>query len=168
MSKFSTQLDRLTFSLAVIAGLALLYMMSLTVLDIVGRSLRLFTIESGVEQSELLMVVVAFFGLARCIQYEGNIVVDVATSHLSKRMNRLIDAFWHLAMAAVLAVLGDLVLRNGIALDGMGQRTELLGLSPALGHTVAAIGMFVAMLGATATAIGIIRNGGGAAGKGRP
>ena len=42
-------------------------MMSITVLDIFGRSLGLFTIDSGVEQSDLMMTLVAFFGLARCV-----------------------------------------------------------------------------------------------------
>ena len=61
-------LSRLDFVFAVIAGVALLYMMSLTVLDIVGRSLGLFSIGSGVEQTELMMVILGFLGLARCLQ----------------------------------------------------------------------------------------------------
>ena len=156
-------LSRLAFALAAVAGLALLYMMSVTVLDIVGRTFKLFTIDSGVEQTQLLMVVVGFFGLALCVRVEGNIVVDVATGHLPERINRVIDAFWHLVMAAALALLGYLVLRNGIALDSLGQRTELLGLSPLIGHTIAAVGMGVAMVVAIGVAVGILARGGRAA-----
>jgi TRAP-type C4-dicarboxylate transport system permease small subunit len=153
-------LSRLAYALALIAGLALLYMMMLTVLDIFGRSFGLFTIDSGVEQSELLMVVVCFFGLARCVQFEGHIVVDVATGHLPDRVNRLIDAFWLLVMAATVALLGYLVYGNGIALDRSGRTTEILGISPLIGHTIAAVGMGVTMLLALNLAAGIVRRGG--------
>jgi TRAP-type C4-dicarboxylate transport system permease small subunit len=160
MKQVSALLSRLAFVLATVAGVALLFMMSVTVLDIAGRTFKLFTIDSGVEQTQLMMVVVGFFGLALCVRVEGNIVVDVATGHLSDRVNRIFDAFWHLVMAAVLALLGYLVLKNGIALDALGQRTELLGLSPLIGHTVAAIGMGVAMVVAVGVAVGIIARGG--------
>lgn len=156
----SSYLSRLAYILALIASAALLYMMMLTVTDIVARSLGLFTIDSGVEQSELLMVVVCFLGLARCVQLEGNIVVDVATGHLPDSINRLIDAFWHLVMAAVVALLGYLVLRNGIALDKSGRATELLHISPLVGHSIAAMGMGVTMLLALSLAFDIVKRGG--------
>src|SRR5690606_39041827 len=56
MKRFRTAFAKLDLVCAVIAGLALLYMMSITVLDIVGRSLGIFTIGPGVEQTELMMV----------------------------------------------------------------------------------------------------------------
>ena len=159
MNALSKILSWLAYTLALLAGAALLYMMMLTVADIVGRSLGFFTINSGVEQSELLMVVVCFFGLARCVELEGNIVVDVATGHLPDRVNRRIDAFWHLMMAAVVALLGYLVMVNGIALDRSGSATELLHISPLIGHTVAAIGLAVTMLVALFLALNIVLRG---------
>ncbi|MBI1201331.1 MAG: TRAP transporter small permease subunit [Rhodopseudomonas sp.] len=163
MNVLSRALSRLAYGLALLAGAALLYMMMLTVTDIVGRSFGLFTINSGIEQSELLMVVVCFFGLARCVQLEGHIVVDVATGHLPDRVNRLIDAFWHLVMAAVVALLGYLVMSNGIALDRTGSATELLHLTPLIGHSIAAIGLGVTMVLALSLALDGIRRGGRAA-----
>jgi TRAP-type C4-dicarboxylate transport system permease small subunit len=134
-------LFRLDFLFAALAGFALLYMMLITVADIFGRSLGLLTIDSGVEQTELLMVAIGFLGLARCLRIRGNIVVDFATHHLPHRVNEIIDAFWLVVMAVVLFLLAVLVMREGIGLDASGQRSELLGLSPLLDHTVATVGM---------------------------
>ncbi len=146
MKILRTVFSRLDFAFAVIAGVALLYMMSLTVLDIVGRSLGLFTIGAGVEQTELMMVTLGFLGLARCLRVEGNIVVDVATSHLPKAVNSRIDAFWLVVTALVLALLAYLVWNSGISVDRSGQRTELLGLSPLVSHIVAVVGMIAAII----------------------
>jgi TRAP-type C4-dicarboxylate transport system permease small subunit len=160
LSRLPVLMSRLAFVLAGLAGVALLYMMTVTVADIVGRTLGLFTIDSGVEQAELLMAAIAFFGLARCFSVEGNIVVDIATGHLPDHINRLIDAFWHLVAAAVVTLLAYLVLRNGIAADKLGQRSELLGLSPLLGHGIAALGMAVAVLMALIMAVASFARGG--------
>jgi TRAP-type C4-dicarboxylate transport system permease small subunit len=157
--------SRLDFVFAVIAGLALSYMMSITVLDIVGRSLGLFTIGSSVEQTELLMVTLGFLGLARCLRVEGNIVVDVATSHLPASINARIDAFWLVVTVLVLALWAYLVLNSGISLDRSGQRSELLGLSPLIGHIVAVVGMVVAIVVALSVAAGKFERSGKPAGK---
>jgi TRAP-type C4-dicarboxylate transport system permease small subunit len=156
---------RIDFAFAIIAGLALFYMMSLTVLDIIGRSLGLFTIGSGVEQTELMMVTLGFLGLARCLKVEGNIVVDVATSHLPKSVNARIDAVWLVVTAAVLALLAWLVWANGIKLDESGQRSELLGISPLVSHSIAVVGMIAAIIVALTTAVRTFAYGGKAAGE---
>lgn len=165
MRQLWTALVKLDLLLVVIAGIALLYMMSITVLDIVGRSLGLFTIGSGVEQTELTMVTLGFLGLARCLKAEGNIVVDVATSHLPKAINARIDAFWLVVTALVLALLAWLVWNNGIKLDGSGQRSELLGLSPLVTHSIAVIGMIAAIIVALMTAVKAFTRGGRPTGK---
>ena len=157
LHKAFTNLD---FAFAVVAGLALFYMMSITVLDFIGRSLGLFTIGSGVEQTELMMVTLGFLGLARCLKVEGNIVVDVATSHLPKTINARIDAFWLVVTAAVLALLAWLIWNNGIKLDESGQRSELLGVSPLVSHSIAVIGMVAAIIVALITAAKTFANGG--------
>jgi TRAP-type C4-dicarboxylate transport system permease small subunit len=157
--------SRIDFIFAVIAGVALLYMMSLTVFDIIGRSLGILTVGSGVEQTELMMVILGFLGLARCLRVEGNIVVDVATSHLPASINARIDAFWLVVTVLVLALWAYLVLNSGISLDRSGQRSELLGLSPLIGHIVAVVGMVVAIVVALSVAAGKFERSGKPAGK---
>lgn len=157
--------SKLDYAFAVIAGIALLYMMSLTVLDIVGRSLGLFTIAAGVEQTELMMVTLGFLGLARCLRVQGNIVVDVATSQLPASVNARIDAFWLVVTALVLALMAWLVWNSGVSADRSGQRSELLGLSPLVSHTIAVIGMIAAIIVALLTAAKAFARGGQPAGK---
>jgi TRAP-type C4-dicarboxylate transport system permease small subunit len=165
MNVLRAALSKLDYAFAVIAGIALLYMMSLTVLDIVGRSLGLFTIVAGVEQTELMMVTLGFFGLARCLRVEGNIVVDVATSHLPKAVNARIDAVWLVVTALVLALLAWLVWNSGVSADRSGQRSELLGLSPLVSHTIAVVGMIAAIIVGLMTAAKTFVRGGQPAGK---
>ena len=160
MKRLHKAFTKLDFAFAVVAGLALFYMMSITVLDIIGRSLGLFTIGSGVEQTELMMVTLGFLGLARCLKVEGNIVVDIATSHLPRAINARIDAFWLVIMAAVLALLAWLIWNNGIKLDESGQRSELLGVSPLVSHSIAVIGMIAAIIVALMAAAKTFAHGG--------
>lgn len=138
MANWATRLDRW---LVLVAGAALAYMMTMTVADIVGRTLGPFTISSSVEQTELAMLALGFLGLARCLRADGNITIDVLSQHFPDRVNRRIDTFWLAVTALLLGFLAWAVLRSGLALDASGQRSELLGLSPLAGHAVAAVGL---------------------------
>ncbi|MGQ3030927.1 MAG: TRAP transporter small permease [Ferrovibrionaceae bacterium] len=141
INAWTSRLDRwLVFA----AGAALAYMMTMTVADIVSRSLSPFTIASSVEQTELAMLVVGLLGLARCLRTDGNITIDVLSQHFPDRLNRWIDTFWLAVTAVLLGFLAWAVLRSGLALDADGQRSELLGLSPLAGHAVAALGLAAA------------------------
>jgi TRAP-type C4-dicarboxylate transport system permease small subunit len=112
-----------------------------------------------------MMVTLGFLGLARCLKVEGNIVVDVATSHLPRAINARIDAFWLVVTAFVLALLAWLVWSNGVKLDNSGQRSELLGVSPLVSHSIAVTGMAAAIIVALITAARTFACGGQPAGK---
>ena len=130
----------------VFAGGALILMMLVVVADIVGRNLGLCHILSTVEQIQLYMMFLGFFGLALCFRNEGNIVVDVATQNLPDRLVGQIDALWGLCTAIVLVPLGVMVIQDGTILHGYGQRSEILGLSPLVHYTIAGIGLMFAGL----------------------
>jgi TRAP-type C4-dicarboxylate transport system permease small subunit len=144
MDTINTWTSRLDRWLVFAAGAALAYMMTLTVADIVSRSVSRFTIASSVEQTELAMLVVGFLGLARCLRTDGNITIDVLSQHFPDQLNRWIDTFWLAVTAVLLGFLAWAVLRSGLSLDADGQRSELLGLSPLAGHAVAALGLAAA------------------------
>lgn len=138
IARWAARLDR---CLVLLAGAALAYMMTMTVVDIVSRTISPFTIASSVEQTELAMLALGFLGLTRCLRADGNITIDVLSQHFPDRVNRWIDTFWLAVTAVLLGFLAWTVLRSGIALDADGQRSELLGLSPLAGHAVAAVGL---------------------------
>ena len=129
-----------------IAGIALLLMVLVVVYDIVGRSFGLWHVLSSVEQTTLYMMLLGFFGLARCFRDQGNIVVDVATQGMSAHTVRRIDAFWAVLAAAILMPLGYSSLADGLVLHGYGQRSEVLGISPLVHHAIAGFGLCVAAL----------------------
>lgn len=141
MNRVAAWTSRLDRCLVLLAGAALAYMMTMTVADIVSRSLSPFTISSNVEQTELAMLAVGFLGMARCLRIDGNITIDVLSQHFPERLNRWIDTFWLAVTAVLLGFLAWAVLRSGQSLDASGQRSELLGLSPLAGHAVATVGL---------------------------
>ncbi|MBF0277905.1 MAG: TRAP transporter small permease [SAR324 cluster bacterium] len=126
------------------AGTAMVLMMLIVVFDIVGRSFNFWHILSSIEQIRLYMMLLGFFGLALCFQSEGNIVVDVATHKLPEWIVRRIDAFWSLVTAVILLPLSFFVFKSGIVLHDYGQRSEVLGISPLVHHTIASVGMAIA------------------------
>lgn len=129
-----------------VAGIALVLMVLVVVHDIAGRSLGLWHVLSSVEQTTLYMMLLGFFGLARCFRDSGNIVVDVATQGLRPGTVRKIDAFWAFVAAAALLPLGWSSFADGLVLHGFGQRSEVLGISPLVHHAIAGFGLCVAAL----------------------
>lgn len=129
-----------------IAGIALLLMVVVVVYDIAGRSLGLWHVLSSVEQTTLYMMLLGFFGLARCFRDQGNIVVDLATQSMSPGMVRRIDAFWALLAAAIMLPLGYASITDGMVLHAYGQRSEVLGISPLVHHAIAGFGLCAAAL----------------------
>ena len=143
---FHQILDWIDRFLTAIAGVALVMMMMVVVVEIAGRSLGIFHILSTPEQITLYMMFLGFFGLVRCFRAEGNIVVDVATQNLSERSIKRIDGFWTILTAVIILPLPVLSFRDGLTLHGYGQRSEVLGISPLVHHTTAAIGLSLTAL----------------------
>lgn len=160
----STLLNRLETLMTAVAGAALILMMLVVVVDIAGRSLGLWHVLSTVEQTTLYMMLLGFFGLARCFRTEGNIVVDVATQGLSEAAVRRIDAAWSVVTAVVLIPLAVMSVRDGITLHGYGQRSEVLGISPLVHHAIAGFGLTVAALVALGIGLRAFTRGGAPSG----
>ena len=91
------RLYRLCYDLA---GAALVFLMAVTVVDVIGRNLGLFTVRGIIEISTMAVVLIGFLALPFSLIVGGHIVVDLATLRLAVRTNRRIDAFW-LSVAAM-------------------------------------------------------------------
>lgn len=143
---FRQIVDGIDRILTAIAGVALVMMMMVVVVEIAGRSLGVFHILSTPEQITLYMMFLGFFGLVRCFRAEGNIVVDLATQNLSERSIKRIDGFWTVLTAVIILPLAVLSFRDGLTLHAYGQRSEVLGISPLVHHTIAAIGLSLTAL----------------------
>ncbi|XDA99124.1 TRAP transporter small permease [Sulfitobacter sp. LCG007] len=134
---------------AILGGLVLMALVILTTLSIVGRSLNKLLhsdtmqgllggaaqtlIDSGVGEIrgsyELLeagiaLAIFSFFPV--CQFYGGHATVDVFTSFLSPRANRVIAAFWEIVLAAVLILLSARLYEGMMRYVGNGETTLFL------------------------------------------
>jgi TRAP-type C4-dicarboxylate transport system permease small subunit len=77
-----------------IAGLALLALMSMTVLDIVGRNLHLYSLRGTIELSTGVTVLIGFLAFPYSFLRGGHLVLDTFTASLPNWITRSIDVFW--------------------------------------------------------------------------
>ncbi len=92
-----------------IAGIALVFLMTITVLDIVARNFGLFSLRGTVELSTMAVVLIGFLALPYSFRLGGHIIVDLATMRLAPRTNARIDALWLVIAAVLLACVAYLM-----------------------------------------------------------
>jgi TRAP-type C4-dicarboxylate transport system permease small subunit len=95
--------ERAVQACADVAGVTLVFLMLLTIVDIVARRAGFFSVRGIVEISTMAVVLIAFLALPNSFILGGHIVVDLATTKLSERANRRIDAVWLGVAAGLLA-----------------------------------------------------------------
>jgi TRAP-type C4-dicarboxylate transport system permease small subunit len=139
-------LVRLGYIFRDVAGFALILMMLVTVLDIAGRSLGFGSIEWVIEASSLSVLIIVFFGLASCTASGGHILIDLFTRQNKPITNHLIDGFWMLVMAAILALISWFSLDDAMITHATGERTEVLHLSPLVIIVPSVVGMILTVI----------------------
>jgi len=107
-----THLERLSGLVAVLGGLLSLCIALLVVASVIGRWLFAQPINGDFEYVKMGTAIAVYCALPYCQALRGNIVVDTFTNRLSPRVNELIDAFWDLVYAGMMALL-TLCLTNG-------------------------------------------------------
>jgi TRAP-type C4-dicarboxylate transport system permease small subunit len=88
-------------ALAAIGGIALIVLMTITVVDIVGRNLGILYLQGVIEISNLTIVFLGFLGLAYCFNVGGHIVVDLATATAPPRLNMILDGIWNVVASGI-------------------------------------------------------------------
>ncbi|MXY38231.1 MAG: TRAP transporter small permease [Rhodospirillaceae bacterium] len=141
--------------MAALAGVAIVGLMTLTVLDIAGRNLKLFYLVGVIEISTLTMVLMAYFAFSHTFVKDGHISVDLFTTRLSGRTNARLDAVWLIVAGLFFAVLAWPVLGHGLELHEAGERTTNMEWS----HLVFAVPSFagIVVTAATCIVLGAIR-----------
>jgi TRAP-type C4-dicarboxylate transport system permease small subunit len=117
-------------ALAAIGGIALIVLMTITVVDIVGRNLGILYLQGVIEISNLTIVFLGFLGLAYCFNVGGHIVVDLATSTAPPRLTMILDGIWNLVASGIYALTAFLVLNEGLATAASGEVSANLQWSP--------------------------------------
>lgn len=102
MHRLIQSLARLT---ALIGGLMLIALVSMTTLSILGRSIGVGEITGTYELLEAGIAFAIFSFLPITQLYGAHANVDVFTSFLPKRANRWIAAFWEVVLAATILLI---------------------------------------------------------------
>ncbi|MCC7049296.1 MAG: TRAP transporter small permease [Alphaproteobacteria bacterium] len=107
-----TPIERISGVVAVLGGLLSLAIAVLVVASVLGRWLFGTPINGDFEYVKMGTAIAVYCALPYCQILRGNIVVDTFTNRLSARTNALIDAFWDIVYAGMMALL-TLCLFNG-------------------------------------------------------
>jgi TRAP-type C4-dicarboxylate transport system permease small subunit len=149
--------QRLTQALGLIAGLLLLVLMVLVVIDIAARSAGLFSIYGIIELSRSTLLLVACLGQAWVFAVRGHIVVDLVTSGLPDGVVKYLNAFGYVVAGLGAAFIAWYMVLGGWEMHQVGERSETLHLSPLVFRIPAAFGLVVSSVTALMVALGMLR-----------
>jgi TRAP-type C4-dicarboxylate transport system permease small subunit len=93
MNLFQNQLNRISAWLTVVAGIALVAMMTIVILDVVGKYMFNQPVQGTLEiVAYYLMVPVVFLPLAHTEYTEEHIRIELFTQNMSKAHTRILDS----------------------------------------------------------------------------
>ena len=148
MKKEFTKLSQVC---ADVAGATLVFLMLVTVFDIVVRRTGLLSVQGIVEISTLAVVLIGFLALANSFLLGGHIVIDLATAWLKPRTNRTLDVTWFIIYSVCLAFVAIMMWRatwkiyqdESVSLD-LQLPMVWFWIPASIGMSLAAIGCLVA------------------------
>ncbi|MGQ0510714.1 MAG: TRAP transporter small permease [Betaproteobacteria bacterium] len=97
--------DVLIDALAIIAGALIVLLMALVVVDVVARSLRVFTLPWSLEATEYMLYAVTFLGAPWVLRERGHIAIELVVERLPARGRAVAGIIAELAGAAICALL---------------------------------------------------------------
>jgi len=110
------------------AGIFLVALSLLTLLDVLGRYVFSIPVRGAVELTEALMVGVIFTGIVLATQARQHITVDLLIMTLGPRGRRVQQGFALLLAAGVSALLGAVTWSQAISARDYGDKTTMLGI----------------------------------------
>jgi len=91
--------QKLEFVLELVAGVVLMVMMMITVVDVVGRKFFNLPLPGGLELTELTLVVLIYAGLPLVSRHGEHVVVDLFERWMSAGVKRFLTMLSHLVCA---------------------------------------------------------------------
>ncbi len=99
------RVERALLALSILSGSATLLIVIVVCADVAGRFIFNSPLHGGVEFSELLMVVLVFFGLAAAQQQRQNYSIELVTRHLPDWTQRLLELLGYVTCLVIVVVL---------------------------------------------------------------
>lgn len=113
-------------ALAAVCALILFTMMSLTLIDVVGRYVFNSPLVGATELTELLLVGVVFLGLPAVTLDRGHVAVNLLSDRLPARLRPVREFAVSIVVAALLCAIAWRIWMQGNQLAGYGGTTETL------------------------------------------
>jgi TRAP-type C4-dicarboxylate transport system permease small subunit len=113
------------------AGMFLVALALLTLLDVLGRYVFNLPVRGAVELTESLMVGVIFTGIVLATQVQQHVTVDLLATSLGPRGRRLQRSACELLSAGVSLLLTAVTWNQAFSAREFGERTTILGLPTA-------------------------------------
>ena len=130
-------------ALRIFAGLLLLSMMALTVVDVIGRYLFSAPVGGAFEATEVMLALVVFAGLPIVTGRREHIAVSLFLDRLPERARAGLAFAGDVLVLLLLAGAAFLLYRKGADLSAWGDATVLLGIP--LGPVAYALAAFAAL-----------------------
>lgn len=105
MTTLVDRIERALLALSIVSGFATLLIILIVTLDVAGRFLFNTPFDGGVEASELLMVVLVFFGLAAAQQQRQNYAIELFVRHLPVAGQRIFELFGYVVGLVIVVLL---------------------------------------------------------------
>jgi len=99
------RVERWLLSLSILSGFATLLIIGVVMLDVSGRFFFNAPLHGGVEFSELLLVVLVFFGLAAAQQQRQNYAIEVLMRHFPMWLQRIFELLGYVACLVIVVML---------------------------------------------------------------
>lgn len=113
---------------ATLAGVAILFMMAVTSIDVIGRFFFNTPLKGAFEMTEITMALVIFGGLSLAALSREHITVNLLESRTPKWARRWQVIAGDIVCAAVVAVMGWRIFERGNALVQSRETTLVLGV----------------------------------------
>ncbi len=113
---------------AALSGVAILFMMAVTSVDVIGRFFFNAPLTGAFELTELTMALVIFAGLSLAALAREHITVNLFESRIPERARRWQLVAGNVVCAAVVAVMAWRILERGNALLASRETTLVLGV----------------------------------------
>lgn len=121
MDNFEKFVNRFSHYLNLIAGVGLVAMALLIVLDIIGNKAFKFPLPGGIEFVGFLGVVVIAFAIAQTQLLRGHIEVEFIVQYFSKRVQRGLAIFVHICLLVLWVVIAWRSVDFGMILQSTGE-----------------------------------------------
>lgn len=141
-----------------VASWVVFFMMAVAVIDVVGRYVFKSSLVGSQDLTQLMMVLVVYFGLGCEAEDDGNVRIEIFYNHFSNKKKAIANIISYvLGLAMYLTVAYKLLSRSLSVFARNNAKTMTLGISLAPFLMIAAIGCFILSLQLVANIIENIR-----------